>query len=239
MNENTEHTDWLNDYPVLKNHQGVNPFLVPDRFFEEQQERIVSAVYAEELKLKTPNTGFNVPDSYFENMHEQVSSVVGLEKLRFSNDSSIKSDQFFEEQQSIIAARIKINEHAANGSGFTIPINYFDGLTDRITQKTGIKEVQQQGKVRNLFTRAAWKYATAACMAVAVTTGIFVKQYQSAHNVQTQLSRLPDADIENYLKINADTYDNHTILENSISDIELNIENNQATSADSNGTIKN
>lgn len=236
MSDNTENKDWLNDFPALKVQSRENPFLVPDHFFEEQQGRVHSSIYADELKQKTPSAGFTVPDNYFEHMQQHILSVIKLEEMRASNPTAIKSDEFFDEQQSIIAARIKVNEYAALGSGFTIPDHYFNDLTDRINKKTGIKEViQPTGKLRNLFTKAAWKYATAACIAVAVITGIYVKQYQSAHNVQTQLSNLPDADIENYLKINADTYDNHIILENSTSDIGLNIKNDQ-TSTDSNET---
>jgi len=235
MNDNTENKDWLNDYPVLEKQNRENPFLVPENFFEEQQERIHSAIYADELKVKIPSAGFTVPDGYFENMRQQVLSVVQLEEIRSLNEPFIKPDAFFNEQQNIIAARVKINEYVELGSGFTVPNNYFNDLTDRINEKTGIKEVQKPAKVRNLFTRAAWKYATAACITVAVATGIFVKQYQAAHNVQTQLYKLPDADIENYLKINADTYDNHIILENSTSNTELNIINNQTTT-DSNET---
>ena len=238
MNDNTENTDWLNDYPALKKQSSENPFPVPENFFAEQQEHIRSAIYADELKLKIPSAGFTVPDGYLENMQQQVLSVIQLEEMRPSNETYFKSDEFFDEQQSMIAARIKINEFAEHGSGFSVPDEYFTELTDRINKKTGIKEASQPAKIRRLFTKSAWKYATAACIAVAVTTGIFVKQYQYAHNVQTQLSNLSDADIENYLKINSDSYDNHIILENSTSDAGLDIENNQA-GADSNGTIKN
>lgn len=237
MSDNTENKDWLNGFPALKAQSMENPFLVPDRFFEGQQERIHSAIYAEELKQKAPFAGFTVPNGYFKNMQGQILSVIKLEEMRALNPTAVKSDAFFDEQQSVIAARIKINEYAALGSGFTVPDNYFERLTDRVNQKTGIKEVVQQpvGKVRNLFARAAWKYATAACIAVAVATGIYVKQYQAAHNVQTRLSNLPDEDIENYLQLNSDTYDNHIILENSTSDTGLNIKNDQ-TGADSNET---
>ncbi len=239
MNDNTDNTDWLKDFPALQKQNKENPFLVPENFFGEQQEHIHSAIYADELKLKIPSAGFTVPDGYFENMQEQILSVIQLEGLRSTNEPVVKSEQFFDEQQSIIAARIKINEFAAHGSGFTVPENYFEGLADQISKKTGIKEVlQPAAKVRSLFTRAAWKYATAACILVAVTTGIFVKQYQYSHDVQTRLSNLPDADIENYLKINSDTYDNHIILENSTADTDFDIKNGQ-TNTDSNGTIKN
>ncbi|MEX8549008.1 MAG: hypothetical protein V5804_15525 [Mucilaginibacter sp.] len=240
MSDNTENMDWLNDFPALKAQSRKNPFLVPDHFFEEQQERIHSAIYADELKQKTPSVGFTVPDGYFENMQGQILSIVKLEEMRAANPVAAKSDAFFDEQQSVIAARIKINEYAALGSGFTVPDNYFNDLSNRITEKTGIKEALQQpvGKVRNLFTRAAWKYATAACIAVAVTTGVFVNKYQAAHNVQMQLSNLSDQDIENYLQLNSDTYENHIILENSTSDTGLVIKNNQLTT-DSNETTIN
>lgn len=237
MNEHTEHTNWLNEYPVLQNQNGENPFRVPDLFFEEQQQRIHSAIYAENLKLKLPSSGFTVPDNYFDSLQNQILSTVKLEGMRAQQEPSVQSTEFFAEQQSIIAARVKINEFAEKGSGFTVPKNYFETLSDRINQKTGIKTVQQPAKMRSLFTRAAWKYATAACIAVAVITGISVKKYQAAHNVQTQLSDLPDADIENYLDIHADSYDNHIILENSAVD-GSSTENNK-TSTDSNSSGKN
>ncbi|MGI4727523.1 MAG: hypothetical protein ACRYFL_00495 [Janthinobacterium lividum] len=237
MNEHTEHTNWLNEYPVLQKQNGENPFRVPDLFFEEQQERIQSAVFAESLKLKTPAEGFAVPENYFENLQNQILSTVKLEEMRASQPS-IQSTEFFVEQQSIIAARIKINQFAENGSGFTVPENYFEELSDRITQKTGIKTVQQPAKIRTLFTKAAWKYATAACIAVAVVTGIGVKKYQTAHNVQIRLSDLPDADIENYLDIHADSYDNHIILETSATD-DGSVLNNDKMSSDNNNSVKN
>ncbi len=220
MNDNTEHTEWLNEFPALKMQSRKNPFLVPDNYFEEQQEHIRTAIFADELKLKTPQTDFTVPDSYFENMQEQILSAVKLEGLRHENEFFTKPDTFFDEQQSIIAARIKINQFAEKGSGFAVPEHYFEELTAQINQKTGIKEVQKPAKVRSLFVKTTWKYATAACIAVAVTIGIFVKQNQPANTIQAELSALPDADIENYLKINSDTYDNQLILESNASDTE-------------------
>ncbi|RYE30130.1 MAG: hypothetical protein EOP42_12815 [Sphingobacteriaceae bacterium] len=238
MNDNIEHTEWLNEFPALKLQSRKNPFLVPDNYFEEQEQHIRAAIFADELKFKTPQADFTVPNGYFENMQEQILSAIKLEEMRPENEFFIKPDTFFNEQQSIIAARIKISEFAEKGSGFSVPNNYFEELTDRINQKTGVKTVQQAAKVRNLFTRVAWKYATAACIAVAVTTGIFVKKYQSAHNVQTQLSNLPDADIENYLNIHADSYDNQVILETSAADNgSESVKNEMGT--DSNMSIKN
>jgi hypothetical protein len=221
MNDNTEHTEWLNEFPALKMQSRKNPFLVPDNYFEEQQEHIRTAIFAEELKLKTPSADFTVPDGYFETMQEQILSAIKLEELRPASESFTEPDTFFEEQQSVIAARIKINEFAEKGSGFSVPEHYFEELTAQINKKTGLKEVQQPAKVRSLFAKAAWKYATAACIAVAVAVGIFVKQNNHPTNtIQAQLSTLSDADIENYLKINSDTYDNHLILESSASDTE-------------------
>lgn len=220
MNDNTEHTEWLNEFPALKMQSRKNPFLVPDNYFEEQQEHIRTAIFADELKLKTPQTDFTVPGGYFENMQEQILSAIKLEELRPESESFTKPDTFFDEQQSIIAARIRINDFAEKGNGFSIPEDYFEGLTAQINQKISVKEAPKPVKVRSLFVKATWKYATAACIAVAVTVGIFVKQYQPTKTIQAELSTLPDADIENYLKINSDTYDNQFILESSASDTE-------------------
>lgn len=233
MNENIEHTDWLNDYPTLNKQNKGNPFLVPGNYFEEQQEQIRTAIFAQELKENTQPHGFTVPQNYFENLQEQIESIVRLEEMRSLKTGFIVPDQFFEEQQSNITARINISEFTDQQNAFSVSNGYFEDLQKRINQKTGIKEATQPvAKVRSIFVKAAWKYATAACIAVAVTAGFFVKQYQSAHNIQNQLSNLPDADIENYLKINADTYDNHVILENSY-DTDLDFKTSKA-STDSN-----
>ena len=237
MNELNEHNDWLNECPILQKTGTGNPFGVPDLFFEEQRENILSAVFAENLKLKTPANGFSVPEDYFESLQDRILSTVKLEELRPQQNPFLKSPGFFEEQQSIIAARIKINQFAENGSGFSVPENYFETLADQITQKTVIKTVQQPAKIKHFFTKAAWKYATAACIAVAVITGIGVKKYEAAHNIQTQLSALPDADIENYLDVHADSYDNHIILESSMPDDGLYLDKNSST--DSNSTPVN
>lgn len=232
MKDNSENNDWLNDFPALKKQNTENTFTVPENFFEDQQKRIFSAIYADELKSKLPSTGFTVPDNYFENMQEQILSVIKLEQMRSDKPEDAVSADFFDEQQSIISARIKINEYAERGSGFTVPENYFNNLTDQINKKTGIKEVPQAAKVRNLFTKPAWKYAVAACLAIAVATGISIKQYQqqTPYNVQSQLSNLSDTDIEDYLKLHADSYDNHIILESSTSDNSMDLYDNQPNS---------
>ncbi len=236
MNELNEHNNWLNEFPLLQKTGKTNSFKVPDRFFEEQQGNIISAIFAEKLKQELPADGFAVPANYFENLQEQLTSAVKLEEMRIQPETSAKSSEFFDEQQSIIAARIKINLFAENGDGFTVPANYFETLSDRINQKTGVKTAQQPAKIKTLFTKAAWKYATAACIAVAVVTGVSVKKYQAAHNIQTQLSNLPDADIENYLDIHADSYDNHIILETTAADDGLTLDKNMST--DSNNALK-
>lgn len=238
MNENIDNMDWLNNFPALNALKKEDIFSVPENFFGQQHEQIYSSIYVDELKSKFPVSGFTVPDGYFENMQEQVFSVIKLEEMRPAAEPVI-NPTFFDEQQGIISARIKIDKFAENGSGFSIPENYFKVLTDRINEKTGIKKAYKPAKIRNLFTKTAWKYATAACIAVAVATGFAIKQYGSAQNIQTQLSNLPDGDIENYLKFHSDSYESHIILENSVNDIGLDEINNTKAAEDSNATNAN
>ena len=237
MIDNTDHMDWLNDYPELGKHSRNNPFAVPQNYFEDQQERIKEAIFTEELKQNIPSGGFNIPENYFDDLQQRIFSMVELEKIRKPDALPENKVDFFEEQQSIIIARIKINQAADTGSGFIVPEKYFETLSDQILQKVTVKEAIKPVKLRSIFAKGLWKYATAASIAIAVVAGFVVKQYEAAHNVQTQLSNLPDTDIENYLKIHADSYDNHLILENSTDDVGLETIDQNISSKNSDSTI--
>lgn len=218
MKDNTEDTDWLNDYPALKKQQKDNPFLLPQNYFEDQQEQIRTAIFVQTLKQNTSDQAFTVPDQFFDEQQSNIASRIIIDEFAGQKNNFTVPDHFFEIQKSSISSQIIISEFAGEENGFTVPVNYFEDLQKKITQKTGIKEVRPVlASVRKLFIKTTWKYATAACITIAVVTGVVIKQNQPV-NVKTQLSNLPDADIENYLKINADAYDNHIIMESSASE---------------------
>ena len=121
-----------------------------------------------------------------------------------------------------IQSRIAVEEALAGaGNGFTVPDGYFETLNESILAKTaGIEQEakvvsinRNKGLVRKLFRSTAFKYATAACFAVAIGGGILLFQSPDADNahknsfLHKQLSNVPVSDIKSYLELNVDAGD--------------------------------
>ena len=81
MNENIENNDWMNEAPALAAMVKRNPFSVPDRYFENSDEAIFSAVFLDGLKQKINNNNFEVPQHYFEDLTEQIQTRIALSEM--------------------------------------------------------------------------------------------------------------------------------------------------------------
>ncbi|MGN8058288.1 hypothetical protein ACTJKN_18545 [Pedobacter sp. 22163] len=166
MNENIENNDWMNEAPALAAMGKHNPFSVPDGYFENCDEAIISAVFLNGLKQKTSNNNFEVPQNYFEDLTERIQTRIALSEMP-------KADQ-----------------------AFAVPENYFDTLQSRIADRIAASEPKKEAKVIPLWRRNIVKYASAACFLLMASFGVYfyqngstnaVQQVQSAEAINEQL----------------------------------------------------
>lgn len=153
---------------------------------------------------------FSVPEHYFDELQEHLSSRIGLEQI--SDGGFIIPDAYFENLPSQIEGRIfleTIKEQNTSG-GFEVPLGYFEGLSNTISSRVG--ESKSPAKVVKI--RSWVQYAAAACITVAIGSGIFLNNFYSQSKVtQRAISEIPDEAIVNYLQLHSDAADTPVILE--------------------------
>ncbi len=199
----------------LKNKGALGGFTVPENYFEELAANIQSRINIESA-LNTDNTGFTIPENYFEDLAGNIQSRINIEDALNNKDAGFTVPEgYFDNLDQQIQSRIfveeALNDHA---EGFTIPHDYFNKLNKDILNKTvNLESAKNKGIVRKLFASAAFKYATAACFALAIGGGIIITQLNNpvdAHKnsfLHKQLANLPVDDIKNYLQLNVDAGD--------------------------------
>jgi hypothetical protein len=235
MTNDMENREWLDDYLSLKQVNPNNPFTVPDGYFNELNERILSAIKLEELKNTIPADCFTVPDNYFENLSGNIQSRIAVECVLDKEGAHFAvPENYFEDLNSRIKSHVLVEE-ALNRSEdtFTVPQNYFEQLNKNILSKTvNQHQVKRRGTIIKMFSSTAFKYATAACIILMAGAGIFLKQAISpptaAHNstfLHQQLSTVPVDAIQSYLDQTVDANDTqHTVADEDlpVNDADLN-----------------
>jgi hypothetical protein len=208
----------LNDYKLLKQVNNGNPFTVPAGYFDDLGDRIVSRKNLDELKNKNsdPSAGFTVPEHYFEELAANMQSGIAIENALNKENGFTIPDGYFESLGQHIQSRILVEEVLGDpAEHFTVPHGYFNKLNKSILDKTvNSGNVNRKGIVRKLFASTAFKYATAACFAIALGSGILLNEIsnspENAHKnsfLHKQLSAVPVDEIKNYLQLNVDAGD--------------------------------
>ncbi len=197
-------------------------FTIPDGYFDELSSNIQSRINIEET-LNTQETGFAVPEGYFDELSSNIQSRIFVEEaLNADNEAFAVPEGYFDELAGNIQSRIFIEESLAEQDEvFEVPEGYFDALHANITAKTigaetvivAKKQKPVKGIVRKLVFSTAFKYATAACFAVAIGGGILINLLSSpdsAHQktfLHKQLSSISADDIKSYLQLDMDAGD--------------------------------
>jgi hypothetical protein len=145
---------------------------------------IQSRINIEQAANREENS-FTVPEGYFDNLEQQINSRIFVEETLGDTE-----------------------EH------FAVPQNYFAELNIKILDKTVNQgTVKQHAVMRKLFASTAFKYATAACFALALGGGILLSELASTANdhknsfLHKQLSGVSVDDIKSYLQLNVDAGD--------------------------------
>jgi hypothetical protein len=216
MKSDMEHKDWINAYLTLKKVNPVNPFTVPEGYFDSLEDRIVSYKNLEELKKNESSGGFAVPENYFEELTGNIQSRINIDAALNKEEPGFAIPEgYFDSLEQQIQSRIFIEEALNEGTGdFAVPEGYFNKLNAAILNKTvNADEVRRHAVVRKLFASTAFKYATAACFALFLGGGILLSELTSVNSdhkhtfLHKQLSGVSAADIKDYLQLNVDAGD--------------------------------
>jgi hypothetical protein len=137
MTSEMDNREWLDDYMSLKQVNPNNPFTVPDGYFEELHQHIVSGIKLGELKNAMPANGFTLPENYFEDLGNHIKSRIAVEEiLNTDNNAFTVPEKYFEDLGNNIQSRIAVEELlSTNNNAFTIPENYFEDLNNQIKSR--------------------------------------------------------------------------------------------------------
>ncbi|WP_454803900.1 hypothetical protein [Mucilaginibacter phyllosphaerae] len=197
-------------------------FTVPDGYFKQLTGNIQSRINLDTALNTTEAEGFTVPQGYFEQLTGNIQSRVNLETaLENTEAESFSVPQgYFDNLQRQITARIAVEEILEKEPAFTVPDGYFEQLNKDILNKT----VKQNDVIRKTIVRKLWasntfKYATAACLALIVGTGAFLREAQQpvTHSqtfLHKEVSDIPVNEIKDYLELNIDANDTRGLMDN-------------------------
>ena len=204
---------------------GPEGFTVPENYFDELSANIQSRIAIEEF-ADAEEHGFAVPENYFDELSANIQSRVAIEEIVNADEHAFTvPENYFDNLQAQINARIAVEEELGETEEhFTVPADYFNKLNESILNKTVNHDQdivkRKKGIVRKMFASGAFKYAAAACFALVIGTGIFIKQITdptAEHNssfLHQQISTLPVSDIQSYLQQDVDANDTqHAVID--------------------------
>ncbi|HET7119230.1 MAG TPA: hypothetical protein VFI29_22235 [Hanamia sp.] len=187
--------------PSLAEIVKVNVFHVPDHYFEEIPNKVLTTVF---LHQDEKITDQKVPEGYFDDLSNKI-----LARIRNSNIESAEDE---------IRAISPILFSIKDKNVFTVPENYFENLKGKIIDKLSDREA----KVISISSgRKWWKYAAAAVVAGGITIGswqIFNNRSttENGDKVLTTSAKIPD-----YIKLSFQ-YKTPEQLENGIASLSNN-----------------
>jgi hypothetical protein len=198
---------------VLSNEEG---FTIPEGYFDNLAQQIQSRISVEKA-LGEPVEHFTVPGGYFDELAQQIQSRILIEEaLGNPAEHFAVPEGYFDNLAQQIQSRILVEEAVGEpAEHFSVPAGYFNQLSNNILDKTvNAGNVGRKGVVRRMFATTAFKYATAACFAIAIGSGILLNEIanspENAHKnsfLHKQLSAVPVDEIKNYLQLNVDAGD--------------------------------
>ncbi len=193
---------------------GTNTFTVPQGYFEELNSNIQSRITIEQT-LANEAKNFTIPQGYFDELSNNIQSRITIEKALTGEAENFTIPQgYFDELSNNIQSRITIEEAAdKNANLFAVPEAYFTSLQQNILSQTTAQETQiiqmptRQNAVRKLISTAAFKYASAACVAIIVGLAVYIKQEPatSTHSyLHKELADVSTSDLRIYLESQSD-----------------------------------
>lgn len=137
-------------------------------------------------KLKKSNP-FTVPSNYFEGLEERINQSVFISALQKNEAAGFTVPaNYFDTLEQQIKSRVSLEQFKNNSQeSFAVPSGYFEKLQANITAQTIGKK-----KTTKLWHQPLFKYAVAACLVIASTTGWFANEhYQNKELRKTELAK--------------------------------------------------
>lgn len=123
----------------------VNPFIVPDNYFNEQTNRLLFLTQLDRTS-KDQRAGFEVPNGYFDTLSEQIMSQVKIDQSQQHAGFEVPAD-YFTELNNRILQHVQLDQ--LQEEQFTVPEGYFEDLSLSILAKVSEgnlrEEVQESG----------------------------------------------------------------------------------------------
>ncbi len=148
--------------------------------------------------MATEEENFNLPEGYFNNLAENIRVNVFIADLKENNLDT----------------------------GFTVPINYFETLRNKLSETSKVSNQQTYNPQTKILKLNFIKYAAAAC--ILIVCGLAIYLNVAKNNLQNQLANLPNEDLELYLQNNTNSTDLLLIIEN-VNEINVNVDKNIST----------
>ena len=142
MNSERGNREWLNDYMSLKQVNPNNPFTVPDGYFDELEQQIVSYIKLDELKTGSPSNGFAVPENYFDKLSNNINARIAIEEAADKETTGFTVPEgYFDELSQQIQSRIAVEEALDKSEDtFSVPKGYFEELSQNIQSRIAVEE---------------------------------------------------------------------------------------------------
>ncbi|GAB2975705.1 hypothetical protein GCM10027049_07920 [Mucilaginibacter puniceus] len=211
MTSDIGNREWLNDSEPLKRVNPNNPFTVPDSYFNELNERIVSGIRLNDLKQNSQQE-FTVPENYFNELSGNIMSRIKIDQALNQSFGFTTPNNYFEDLTAQIQSRVKVEEALVGAEEtMTVPDGYFERLNKNILNKTVNQDIiKRKTIVRRMFNSPIFKYATAACLLAIVGGGVFfksssdpVKKHRTSY-LHQELLNVSEQEMESYLRLYAD-----------------------------------
>lgn len=151
-----------------------SPFTVPEGYFSELEERILSEVSVRTLTEEPP---FQAPEGYFESFEERILGAIKTEE--FPKEQPFKaSEDYFSELENQILGKISL-EKISKKEAFQLPSDdYFEKMEAKILEKTvGKKQSPFLEVFRN---KKIFRYAASAIIISGLGFGFYKYQEKPA-----------------------------------------------------------
>lgn len=181
---------------MLPEASRVNPYTVPDGYFDDLSRRIAQRCsHIEESKA-----AFSVPPDYFGQLEQRIGAKIAEARLRslVSESGFTVPEGYFDDLKQRILLVQELHARVES-PGFAVPADYFSSLERNILDRTVNSD---STPVRNLRPAKWAAYAAAACIAfVAGIIGFFQFNGSEQAPAASPLAAVPDQEIINYLEL--------------------------------------
>jgi len=122
----------------LPNSLRVNPFIVPENYFEKLAERSLFLTKIDQIS-DSGRIGFNTPKGFFENQESQLLSQIKIDHYKNVDHFSVP-EGYFDQMNEQILSQVNIEGRMVANED-EVPAGYFDSLTSRILNRIEEEEL--------------------------------------------------------------------------------------------------